>query len=295
MKKFFFFGNYFYGLCAILLSIEAILQQKINIPPVTYFCFIFCLTVVYYTKAYISEIIHSTANERTIWYVKNKNKIFNSQIYLTVFSAVFAVFLLPNILNQLRLLNTTDYILISIFPLFGLLYYGFTSKFSLRQTHWLKPFIIGFVWSGIVTLAPLFYNQLQNEQHLNINFYNGLLFIKNLMFIAVLSIMFDIKDYATDYNQQLKTFVVSFGLRKTIFFILIPLSILGFISFLLFAFNFHFPWQRILINTIPSIALLIVAYSMHQRRSIFYYLFIIDGLMIFKSICGIIAAIYFSS
>jgi 4-hydroxybenzoate polyprenyltransferase len=278
----------------VFLSIEAVLQQKLSLPPITYFCFIFCLTVVYYTKAYISETVHSIGNERTLWYVANKNKIFNSQIYFTVFSAVFAVLLLPNILIELKVLNVKDYLFISIFPVIGLLYYGFTSKFSLRQTHWLKPFIIGFVWSGVVTLAPLFYNQLQNEQHLNISIYNVLLFVKNLMFIAVLCIMFDIKDYATDYNQQLKTFVVSFGLRKTIFFILIPLTILGFISFLLFAFNFHFQWQRIFINTIPFIALMVVAYSMHQRRSIFYYLFIIDGLMIVKAFCGIFAAKFFS-
>ncbi len=278
----------------MFLSFEAVLQQKLRFPPITYFCFIFCLTVVYYTKAYLSETVHSKANERTIWYVNNKNKNFNSQIYLTVFSAVFAVFLLPNILSELKLLNEKDYVFIAIFPIVSILYYGFTAKFSLRQTHWLKPFIIGFVWSGLVTLAPLFYNQLQSEQHLSISFYNGLLFIKNLMFIAVLSIMFDIKDYATDYNQQLKTFVVSFGLRKTIFLILIPLTLLGIISFLMFAFNYNFTWQRILVNIIPFVSLIIVAYSMHQRRSIFYYLFIIDGLMILKSFCGIFAAIYFS-
>lgn len=294
MKKFFFFGNYFYGLCAILLSIEAILQQKINIPPVTYFCFIFCLTVVYYTKAYISETVNSIANERTIWYVNNKNKIFNAQIYLTVFIAVFGVFLLPNILTGLKLLNANDYFLILIFPFISFLYYGFTAKFSLRQTHWLKPFVIGLVWSGLVTLTPLFYNQIQNEQHLNISFYNGLLFTENLMFITVLAMMFDIKDYATDYNKQLKTFVVSFGLRKTIFFILLPLTLMGVISFLAFALNYNFYWQRIFINLIPFVSLIIVAYSMHKRRTIFYYLFIIDGLLVLKACCGIFASKYFS-
>ena len=294
MKKTFFFGNYFYGLCVIFLLVEAIFQQKINFPPATFFALLFCITVLYYTKAYISETIHSKANERTIWYVQNKSKVVNTQIYLSVFSAVLAVLLLPNILTGLKQFNTKDYILISIFPFVSLLYYGFTSKFSLRQTHWFKPFIIGIVWSGLVTLSPLFYNQLENNQHLQVGLLNFLLFVKNLMYIAVLSIMFDIKDYATDYNQQLKTFVVSFGLRKTIFFILIPLSILGFISFLLFAFSHSFNTPRILINLIPFILLIITTYSMHQRRSIFYYLFIIDGLMIVKAICGITASYFFS-
>lgn len=294
MKKLIFFGNYFYGLCVVFLSIEAVLQQKLALPPITYFAFVFCLTILYYSKAYISETVNSLSNERTIWYVSHKNQIVNSQIYVTVFSAVLAVLLLPNILEGLKNLSLNDYTLIAIFPIVGLLYYGFTEKFSLRSTHWLKPFIIGFVWSGLVTLAPLFYFQLQDNTHLNIDFYSGLLFIKNLMFIAVLSIMFDIKDYATDYNQQLKTFIVSFGLRKTIFFILIPLTVLGFISFLYFAAHYSFSLQRILFNAIPFISLIVVAYSMHQRRSIFYYLFIIDGLMIVKALCGIFAAKYFS-
>jgi hypothetical protein len=39
--------------------------------------------------------------------------------------------------------------------------------------------------------------------------------------------MFDIKDYAADHNHQLKTFVVRYGLRKTIFYILIPLTLVS--------------------------------------------------------------------
>ena len=108
------------------------------------------------------------------------------------------------------------------------------------------------------------------------------------MFIAVLGIMFDIKDYAADHNRRLKTFVVQVGLRKTLFYIILPLSLIGFISFELYALLFRFNWVRIFFNTIPFILLLIVGYSMHQRRSIMYYLVIIDGIILIKAICGIL-------
>ena len=294
MKKFFFFGNYFYGICVVGLSIESIIQQQISFPPIIYFCFIFCVSIVFYTKAYISEAINSKPNERSIWYVKNKSTIFSSQVYLTVFIAVLGVLILPNLLPGLRLLTWKDILLLSLFPFVGLLYYGFTSSLSLRKTHWLKPFVIGFVWSGIVTLAPLFYNQIQNQQQIEITFFGGIFFIKNLMYVAVLSIMFDIKDYASDYNEQLKTFVVSYGLRKTIFFILIPLILIGYGSLLYFAFSNHFSIEKIMINSIPFVSLIAVAYSMHQRRSIFYYLIIIDGLMLLKAICGSLASYFFN-
>ena len=105
--------------------------------------------------------------------------------------------------------------------------------------------------------------------------------------------MFDIKDYASDYNTELKTFVVKIGLRKTIFNIMIPLSVIGFGSFLTYNFIHHFPPGRIIINTIPFILLIIVAYSMYQRKPILYYLAIIDGLMLIKAICGIIGSTFF--
>jgi 4-hydroxybenzoate polyprenyltransferase len=99
--------------------------------------------------------------------------------------------------------------------------------------------------------------------------------------------MFDIKDYAADHNKQLKTFVVQVGLRKTIFTILIPLTLIGLASFIVFAIATHFPLQRILINIIPFIALIVVAYSLHERKKILYYLAVIDGLMLVKAACGI--------
>jgi 4-hydroxybenzoate polyprenyltransferase len=292
LKKTFFFGNYFYGVCAVALSVETALQQQISFAPIIYYLLIFSITVIFYIRAYISETVDSIANERTIWYVKNKKQIFNTQVTLTSLLVIFGLLLLPNILDGIKLLNIASIAKILIFPLVALLYYGFDAKLSLRNTHWLKPFIIGFVWAGLVTLYPLFYNLVQAQQQLILTQTSCFLFVKNMMFISVLSIMFDIKDYATDFNKQLKTFVVSFGLRKTIFSILIPLTVIGFVSFILFVTSNHFSVFRILVNTIPFLLLLLVIYSLHQRKSIFYYLIVIDGLMFLKAICGIVGMIF---
>ncbi len=291
--KSFFYGNYFYAICVVALSIEAALQQQIHLAPIVYYLFVFCAATVYYTKAYISESVDTTANERSIWYVKNRKSIFTSQVLLTCLMAIFGLLMLPNIIAGIKNLNTKSIAIILVFPVVGLLYYGFTNKLSLRNTHWLKPFVIGFVWAGVVTFFPLFYIQLQTNTSIDLSLTSCLLFIKNLMFVTVLCIMFDIKDYATDYNQHLKTFVVSFGLRKTIFYILLPLTLIGFASFIGVAFMKNFSLFRILMNTIPFILLFAVAYGLHKRRSIFYYLCIIDGLMLVKAICGCIGMMNF--
>jgi len=163
----------------------------------------------------------------------------------------------------------------------------------LRKTGWLKPFIIGFAWAGFVTVYPVLFYDIINGLHYKFNSVAGLLFLKNLMFITILCIMFDIKDYAVDYINRLKTFVVQEGLRKTLFYILLPLSTIGLSSFIFYGIIRQFHFTKILLNVIPFLLLIIVIYSLHKRRSLLYYLTIVDGLMLVKAFCGIIAMMYF--
>jgi 4-hydroxybenzoate polyprenyltransferase len=179
------------------------------------------------------------------------------------------------------------------FPFSAALYYGVNhrrlGRLSLRNIGWLKPFLIGFVWAGLVNIYPMMFFDIEHELEYVPDIIGILLFIKNFMFVTVLCIMFDIKDYAADHNLQLKTFVVKAGLRKTIFMILIPLSLLGLSSFILFGIIRHFSVLKIGLNVIPFLLLITVAYSLHRRKSIFYYLIVIDGLMLVKAVCGITA------
>ncbi|MCX2573234.1 UbiA prenyltransferase family protein [Pedobacter sandarakinus] len=114
------------------------------------------------------------------------------------------------------------------------------------------------------------------------------LFIKNWMFCTVNAIIFDIKDYPTDANKHLRTFVVRYGLRKTIFNILIPLLIVGLLSLGIFADYKDFAWPQVLCNVLPFLLTIYVAYTMHKRKNILYYLMVIDGLILFKALCGIL-------
>ncbi len=220
-----------------------------------------------------------------------------SQVMLTLIVAAGVAIMLYKNWQHLISQPPLTWLLLFIFPVTALLYYGFNhsklGRFSLRNSGWLKPFIIGFAWAGLVTVYPVLYYLIDHGQVFQPTLVDGWFFIKNFMFITVLCIMFDIKDYAVDYNCQLKTFVVKAGLRKTIFYIIIPLCVIGLASFILFAVANHFHPMKIGLNIIPFVALIRVAWSMHQRKSILYYLFIIDGLMLVKALCGSLAMIYF--
>lgn len=289
------FGNYFYGICAVGLSIEASLQQHTPLNSIAYYLLVFAATVLYYTHAYIAEpapgAAHS-ANKRSAWYFRNRQFVTRSQVLLTAAFIVLSVYWINIHWQNILHTNPLHWMLLIVFPAVAALYYGSaapaSSTYNLRNKGWLKPFVIGFVWAGAVTVYPLLFGSIEDNRPYLTDYVNILLFIKNVMYISMLCIMFDIKDYAADHNRLLKTFVVRVGLRKTIFYILIPLSIIGLGTFILYATLHHFPLLRILINAIPFILLIIVAYSMHRRKSILYYLAIIDGLMLVKAICGII-------
>jgi len=293
-----FFGNYFYGICAVGLSIEASLQQEFPLNSILYYFLVFMSSVFYYTVAYVGEPTgRDVTNTREAWYIRNRERIKQRQIILAVLIIVSSVLFLNGIWERLWQTPLINWFLIFPFPAVAVMYYGINTRhwggINLRKIGWLKPFVIGFTWAGFVTVFPVVFYSIEHGVDFVPEFKNVLLFIKNFMFVSVLCILFDIKDYATDANQQLKTFVVKTGLRKTIFYIIIPLSAIGLGSFLLYATVNQFHLFKILLNTIPFVLLIIVAYSLQRRRAITYYLAIIDGLMLVKGVCGSIAMIYF--
>jgi len=292
-----FFGNYFYGLCAAALSFEAVLQQKEISPDVYFYVMAFCATVVFYSRAYVvTEKGASVRNIRSAWYARNRKAIRLSQIVLmSILSLLilrFVVLYWPGLIQ----LSLVDYFLILFFPFTGLLYYGFHYRgqhYQLRLIGWLKPFLIAMSWAGLVTIYPVLYQKISVGSPYLLSLSGVFLFIKNLMYITLLCILFDFKDYAMDYNQQLKTFVVKLGLRKTMFGIIIPLSLFGLSAFLVYAIARDFSGMKILLNTIPFASILVTTYAMSNRRGIFFYLMVIDGLMLLKALCGIVGVLYF--
>lgn len=291
--KFILFSNTFYGICAVALSIETAYQQSIPLANIEFYIFILLATVIYYTYAYMQESgeVRIETNKRKYWYTKYQ-KIFPYTQTILLFVTIILVY---NIVRSHKE-NIHTFSIIHWFVLFSMatiaiLYYGLKipgkKLLNLRSIGLIKPFLIAFIWASTVSLVPILYYDFLFGTNLLFSTTTLFLFTKNGLFILVLCILFDIKDYATDYNLQLKTVVVKFGLRKTLFNVILPLALMSWLFFVLLAIIGQFTFIRILMNTIPYIMLIIVCYSMYQRKSILYYLAIIDGLMLVKAICGI--------
>jgi len=292
--KFVFFGNFFVGFLAIALSLETAVQLNIPFNNTAYYLLLFFATMAYYTYAYKNVGVSAHhINPRTHWYQNNRKFVQWNLSCSILISSLLILYLLYENLDNLWHLNWVYWLIMVLVGLGVLSYYGLLPKsfikLRIRNTGLLKAFVIGFVWASCVNIFPLIMLKIQDGTMSTDPFLVLWLFIKTFMFCTVNAIMFDIKDYAEDANRQLKTFVVRFGLRNTIFQILIPLLLIGVWSMITFGYYRHFGIIPIFINTLPFFLSLIVAYSMHRRQNILYYLIVIDGLLLVKAICGVVA------
>lgn len=296
--KFIFYGNYFYGICTVALCMEASLQHLLPLNSWQFYVLVFTATVAYYTKAYMTDISVETINKRTQWYNQNRKTVKVSQALMICIAFIICFYLFHTHHRMLKF-NAATWCMLLLFPVTAVLYYGVNSKrfgkYNLRNKGWLKPFVIGFTWAGFVTVYPVFYYYFENLIPYKPDSLTVFLFLKNFIFISILCIMFDIKDYASDYHQHINTFVVKAGLRRTIFYIIIPLTLFGLFTFIIFVVYEHFHLTRILLNAIPFLLLLLVGYSMRLRRNTLYYLVVVDGMMLVKAAFGMVAMLIYST
>lgn len=296
--QFLFFGNFFYGVCVVALAIEASLQQKVPSNTCSFYLLLFVATLIYYNLAF-SKIDKTSKedNPRLNWHQKHLKALRILQLVYFVLFVFLSLNLWQASVHQFPRLVPLEIFLLLIFPFAAVLYYGVSTKYfstgNLRSIGWLKPFIIGFTWAGVAGILPQLFYQLSHNTHYELNLVVILLFLKNFMFISVLAIMFDIKDYAKDYNFEVKTFIVKFGLKKTIFAILLPLLFVGWLSFLFFGLSRDFSTMKIFLNTLPFLLCIAIALELLKRQSIYFYLVIIDGLMLVKALCGSLAMLFF--
>ena len=271
-------------------------QLGLPLNETVYYIGLFLAPVIYYTYAYKS-INDSTpiANQRTRWFRENKKLVHWSQVGMIILCIGIFSFLIFKHFNEIIRLPLIYYSIGFGVLCVGIFYYGLISKklfgFNLRNSGWTKAFIIGFVWACCANIFPLIMLRIETGQDY---FHTDLwvwLFIKNWLFCTVNAIMFDIKDYPSDSNLYLRTFVVSFGLRRTIYFIIVPLLIAGLISFCIFALIKEFSIIQFSFNLIPFLLTLAIAFSMLRRHSIFYYLIVIDGVILVKALCGILGVL----
>lgn len=294
LLKFLFFGNYFYALCAVVLSLESLSILGLTVVDLHYLLILFMGVIVFYTHAYRSLDKTDEASvfqnpfyvQRTLWYIRNGRLVRVQQFLLGAVIMIAAVYYYWPILSA-GVITVQEYISLGLVMLLAMAYVGLGS-FNIRRYGLLKPLVIALLWSALVSWFPVLTSLWAKRQHQQVQPAFVWLFLYNTIYILLLCILFDIKDYAVDARSRLRTFVVWLGLRHTIQYVIMPLYILTLLCWYILAGTLDYNIYQLALGYVPLAALGWVIYTLRSPQPLLFYLFIVDGLMLLKALVGIV-------
>jgi 4-hydroxybenzoate polyprenyltransferase len=285
-----FYGHLFYGVCAVAQVFET--SAQLALPVSGWLIAVsFISTVLFYSYPYTRRTANGT-DPRVVWHRRNHALVDRLQRLAVLALIALSAWMAIRHHAAIRTMSPFEWIMLLVFPCAGGLYYGApvpSLSMTLRRSGWLKPFVIGFVWAGAVVAYPILFARLQYGHQTQLSFFPCLLFVKTLMFVAVLAMLFDIKDRDTDRRLGLSTIPTLVGLERTLFHVSLPLTVLGVVTFLSYATVQQMTVPRVLLVLAPFGLLVAGIVSLTRPRSILYYLTVVDGLMLAKALLDILA------
>ncbi len=161
-------------------------------------------------------------------------------------------------------------------------------KIGLRNIPGIKLFLIALVWSVSCVLLPIV--ELEHNLQINISTADTLLLVaKRFLFIAAITIPFDIRDLFQDKLYELKTIPVMLGEKKAYIFCQFLLG--GYLALLLL-FDKNINADNIALTlTLFLTGWLILKSSI--RKNEYYYFFYLDGTMLLQYLILILVSLRF--
>lgn len=150
-------------------------------------------------------------------------------------------------------------------------------KIGLRNIPGIKLFLIALVWSVSCVLLPII--ELEKNHLINISSTETLLLVfKRFLFVAAITVPFDIRDLFQDKLYALKTIPVILGERKA--YIFCQFLLLGYLALLLL-------FNQITLPDIAGLSLTLILtgwliFRSNIRKNEYYYFFYLDGTMLLQ-------------
>ncbi len=235
-------------------------------------------------------------DERTLWYRHHFVLLKKLLLFSIALAVVLACWLLYSHFEGFQNLTVFQFFLLLLFPVIAAWYTFSFAVFrvkKIRQTGWLKSFIVGFIWAGWVIIYPVLFIQMNDGTTAPDWTSLALLFVQNFLFFSINAVIFDMRDYSTDMTYRLKTFPVLLGVRGSFLYVVCPLLCLDIIAWIFFLFYNQFTVAQACVQFAPFVCLAVVLATYRRQRSVLYYLAAVDGLVFVKAISGIISIIFF--
>jgi len=151
-------------------------------------------------------------------------------------------------------------------------------KSGLRNVPGLKAILITLVWTLSCVLIPILEAQDTNHLHISTST-TWIILCKRFLFIAALTVPFDIRDLFQDRIAGLKTIPVAFGEQKAYWFCQILLA--GHIALLLLLWNYRLTSDFYALTAVAILTGWLIFKSTWKRDE-YYYFFFLDGVLILQ-------------
>lgn len=266
---FLLFSNIFIGLCAVAQA--AVTYHLINAKCDKYVLgLLFCSTLALYNFS----MLLSKPREPKKSPFRRVRWIFSHYRFMTTITMMAVLCILPLALflsaaSQVLLLFLGIVAVAYNLPLFSIN----DKKFGLRNIPGLKLFLIALIWSLSCVLLPV----IETGHSIPVSD-TILLVAKRFLFVAAITVPFDIRDLFQDKNYDLKTIPVILGEKKAYLFC--QLLLIAYLS-LLFLFTNAFDADFFaLTSTILLSGWLI--FKSEFKKNEYYYFFFLDGTMVLQ-------------
>ena len=272
---FLLFSNIFIALCAVAQGL--VTYQLLHTKPENHVLgLLFCSTLALYN---FSILLSKPANpekssfRRVRWIFSH----YRLMITLTII-AVFSLLPLSFFLNTASKILLFSLALISVaycLPIFSI----HDKRFGLRNIPGVKLFLIAIVWALSCVLLPVLELESNIEAAVTVND-TILLIAKRFLFIAAITVPFDIRDLFQDKTNELKTIPVILGEKQSL---LICQGLLAAYLILLFLFTKSFDSNFWGLTLTIFLSGWLIFRSKWERNEYYYFLYL-DGTMIVQFI-----------
>ncbi|TKC60236.1 hypothetical protein FBD94_15105 [Pedobacter hiemivivus] len=279
---FLLFSNLFIAICAVAQGL--ITYHLLNVAPDKYIlAIIFFGTIGIYNFSMLLSKPQDPKNSpyvRVRW-IFSHHRLIISITLISVLCLIPLGLLYLSIEAQLLMIFTAVLALGYNIPFLTLN----NQKIGLRNIPGIKLFLIALVWSVSCVLLPVV--ELEHNYQINISTAETLLLVaKRFLFVAAITIPFDIRDLFQDKLYALKTIPVMLGEKKA--YIFCQFLLVGYLALLLL-------FRQASISDIIALTLTLLLtgwliFKSNIKKNEYYYFFYIDGTMLLQYVVLILAS-----
>lgn len=265
------FSNTFIAICAVAQGWLTYLLLGREPDPEVLVLLYFATAFVYNAQAVLNKIPKdgTSVYYRIDWLIRHR-RLIRTLSFVAV----------GGILGCVIFLKKPTWIAVSVTGLLAILYSAplFRNE-GLRQIPGLKLFLIAGVWASACVLIPYYESGagLETEKLL-------MLWLKRFLFVAAITLPFDIKDIEADRGLGLHTLATRLGAGGAC---VLAMTFLAAYTGLLYGFHRYEDYQPgqpasfygLLLTALLAAGL--IAYSL-RKRPVYFYLFVFDGILLIQ-------------